>query len=167
MKFLKARFYRNGSFQGRLVAEWEKAAAAYREHLASIMPALPESARDLVQHEKRHPFHDANVERVCATGSHEITVDLSDRRLEFLGAASWTYPEELEAGTIWLHTEIDAALNGAFELRALLDSGELRIVAREVRVFDKVSRRYLIPSEPPAKPSELFLDRKGKRRNRR
>ncbi|MBX3436841.1 MAG: hypothetical protein KF861_05060 [Planctomycetaceae bacterium] len=76
-------------------------------------------------------------------------------------------PEELTEWTVWLYDEIHLAPHNAFELRALFDTGEFRVVAEEIRVDDKLLKRYVVPEEPPAPPPTLFLDRQQRHSGKR
>lgn len=160
MKYLKRKYATKSGFK----AEWRAALDAYAARLAAVTPALPESARQLVDHENRWPFHDATVDRVDCSERGRLTIELdsvgrSGRRLEFLEVHECSCPEPVAGGECWLYTEIDAAPHGCFELRALWSDSELRVVAREVRLYDYSACRYVIPDVAPAAPPTLFLDR--------
>ena len=167
MKFFKPKYYGGHGFIGRRASEWAKAIADYQEHLAAVLPRLPESAIAFISHEKRWPLHDAVVEFILMPRQGQLNLELDDRTLEFLGVRRSSYPKDLKKEPVWLHTEIDKAPGGTFELRALWDVGELSVIAEEIRVFAKHERRYVVPDEVSPVP-DLFLDRsRGKRKGRR
>ncbi len=159
MKFFKAKYVGKRRFD----AAWDTALEAFRQHLNTIFPALPESVQAFERHTNRFPLHDAGVESISRNESRELHIELDDRRLEFLAVRESSFPEPLLDGTVWLYEELDRT-NGGFELRALFDKGELRVVAKEIRVFDKRLKRYVIPADLPPEPSRLFLDRKPGRK---
>lgn len=163
MKFLKRKYVGKGCVE----AEWEKAIKAYQSHLTSIVSALPESAKKLLEHEKRRPFHDAIVERVVQGGRKDVTIELEDRRIEFSGVRDCEYPADIEEGESWLYWEMDMASGGAFELRAMWERGDFRVVAKEVRVYDKREHRYAVPDEPPSETSRMFSHRESRRQKHR
>jgi hypothetical protein len=163
MKFLKRRYYG----KPRCEEDWKQALSKYVAHLASIHERLPDSVKELVKHDRRRPFHDAVVESIVRRTPEDFTIELDDRRLEFIGVSDCEYPNVLEDGITWLFEEIDLLSLGVFELHAVLDEGEIRVVAKDVRLYDKLERRYVIPDEPCPPASTLFLDRKTRRKNRR
>lgn len=133
----------------------------------SIVDQLPETARLFMDHAKKHTLHDTGVESISQVDRGIIHVDLDDRRLEFCGVRECQYPEALESGVAWMYDELDLADTGHFELRVLFTEGDFRVVAREVRVFDKRLKRYVVPEQPAAPQSTLFLDRRQPRGRRR
>jgi hypothetical protein len=168
MRFFKRKTLKRGG------EEWRNAIAAYWRNWESILPFLPESAIALENHMKRYTFHDAWIEGIARQTHSELTIDLNDRRLEFDGVRNFTCSEEMtptwlhDETPVWLYDEIDKAPQGGFELRVLLDQGELSVVAKEVRVYAKWLRRYIVPEEPPPALPTLFSDRgKGKRKKRK
>ena len=141
--------------------EWIDAIKAYRAHYQSIENQLPETARLFVQHAKRHALHDAGVDSISRVDRGTVHLELDYRRLEFLGVKECEHPEPLESGIVWLYDEMDLADAGQFELRALFSQGDFRVIAREVHVFDKQLKRYVIPEQPAPLQPTLFLDRDG------
>ena len=94
-------------------------------------------------------------------------MELDDRRLEFCGVKECQYPDPLEADVVWMYDEMDLADTDHFELRALFSEGDFRVIAREVRVFDKHLKRYVVPEQPAPPQSTLFLDRRHGRGQRK
>lgn len=139
MKFFKRKYVGKRRFQ----AEWENAIQAYRSHLGSIANALPQPAAKLLEHDKRRPFHDAGVERLVRTGPQLLTVELDDRTLAFSGVRACDCPELGDDGDTWLYWEVDLAPRGCFELRAIWQSNDFRVVAEDVRIYCKLQRRWL------------------------
>ncbi len=164
MKYFKRRLLKGHRCFGE---EWMEAMNAYYHHLESIQSILPESATLLCNHMKRRTFHDATVEHILRGPGTQVTIDLDDRRLEFIGVHQYDYSGNSKEENSWLYTEIDIADKGAFELRVLLEDGELSIIANEVRLYDKLTNRYLIPDTPPPPPPTLFLDRLQKHKKRK
>jgi hypothetical protein len=144
MRFFK-RYYIGGK---RFSQEWQAAIEAYRVHFQSIEDRLPESARQFEKHIRRRPLHDEGVDSITRPARGVVHVELMERRLEFLGVTECEFPQPLEEQTVWLYEEIDLPRAGVLELSALFDQGEFRIVAREVRVLDKLSKRYAVPNDP-------------------
>lgn len=109
----------------------------------------------------RSTFHDEIVSQFFRPSVDALDVELTRWRLEFLGVRQADVPAEPIEKILWLYDEIDAAPAGRFVVRAIFDDGEMEVEVAEVRVFDKASKRYVIPEEPPPPPPTLFLDRGG------
>jgi hypothetical protein len=164
MKYLKRKYLKHS---GRFAQEWQDAIEAYRERYPSIEHQLPESARRFEQHTKRCPLHDAAVLSITRPTRDTVQIQLDDWRLEFLGVAECEFPERLEPQIGWLYEELDLANSGLLELRALIDEGDFRVAAREVRVFDERLKRFVVPEEPPPPQPTLFLDKESRARRRK
>jgi Protein of unknown function (DUF4085) len=102
----------------------------------------------------------AAVYSISRVDRETIHVELDDRRLEFCGVQECQYPEPLEAGVVWMYEEMDLVDTGQFELRALFSEGDFGAIAREVHVFDKHFKRYVVPEQLALLQSTLFLDRR-------
>lgn len=133
----------------------------------SIVNRLPETARHFVDHCKRQTLHDAAVYSISRLDRETIHVELDDRRLEFCGVQECQYPEPLEAGVVWMYDEMDLVDSEHFELRALFSEGNFGVIAREVHVFDKHLKRYVVPEHAALPQPTLFLDRRHGRRQRK
>jgi hypothetical protein len=147
--------------------EWIDALGAYRARYQSIVTQLPEMARLFEDHDKRQSLHDATVDSISRVGRGIIHVELDDRRIEFCGVKECQYPEPLEAGVVWMYHEMDLSDTGHFELRALFSEGDFRVIAREVHVFDRHLKRYVVPEQPTPPQPTLFLDRRHGRGQRK
>jgi Protein of unknown function (DUF4085) len=147
--------------------EWADALEAYRVRYQSIVNRLPETARLFEDHCKRQTLHDAAVYSISRVDRGTIHVELDDRRLEFCGVQECQYPERLEAGVVWMYDEMDLVETGHFELRALFSEGDFGVIAREVHVFDKHLKRYVVPEQLALPQSTLFLDRRHGRGQRK
>ena len=163
MKYMKRRYAEHPRYH----QEWNDALDAYRARYQSIVNQLPETARLFEDHCKRLSLHDAGVDSISRVDCGIIHVELDDRRLEFRGVKECQYPEPLEAGVAWMYDEMDLADAGHFELRALFSEGDFRVIAREVHVFDKHLKRYVVPEQPAPPQPTLFLGRKHGRGKRK
>lgn len=159
MKFFKHKFYGKHGFRSRLSADWDKAIRDYRHHWESISLQLPSCAIALHNHNKRYPFHDADIGEITRPVQGEFVVDLDDRRLEFIGVRGQACSIE-EFPAVWIECEIDKASPNTFELRVLSDRGEFSVIAENVRVYDKCAGRYVVPEQQPTPKPTLFSDRK-------
>jgi Protein of unknown function (DUF4085) len=151
----------------RFHREWNDALDAYRARYQSIADQLPETARLFRDHDKRQTLHDARVDSISRGDRGIVHIELDDRRLEFRGVKECQYPEPLEDGVVWLYDELDLAGPDHFELRALLSEGDFRVIAREIHVFDKHLKRYVVPEEPDPPRPTMFLDRSHGRGRRK
>jgi hypothetical protein len=151
----------------RFHREWNDALEAYRVRYRSIEDQLPETARLFKNHDKRQPLHDARVDSISRADRGVVHIELDDRRLDFLGVKECQCPEPLEVGVVWLYHELDLAGSDHFELRALFDEGDFRVIAREIHVFDKHLKRYVVPVEPDPSQPTMFLDRSHGRGRRK
>jgi len=164
MKYMKRKYAEHQRYH----QEWADALEAYKARYQSIVNQLPETARLFEDYTKRETLHDAGLESISRVDRGIIHIELGDRRLEFRGVKECRYPEPLEEGVVWMYDEMDLADPGHFELRALFSEGDFRVIAREVHVFDKHLKRYVVPEQPSPPQSTLFLDwrhGRGQRKN--
>jgi Protein of unknown function (DUF4085) len=160
MKYMKRKY----AGHRRYDQEWRTAVEAYRARYQSIVNQLRETTQLFEDHNKRHPLHDAAVDSISRVDRETLHVELDDRRLEFRGVKDCRHPDPVPDGAVWQHDEMDLADPGHFELRALFSEGDFRVIAREVHVFDKNLKRYVVPERPAPPQPTLFLDCKHQRR---
>lgn len=155
MKYFTAKRLASGNNE-----EWSRALGAYESHIATIQDRLPESVKRW--HEMRGhriPEHDDVLDVIERTGRDTAHVTGPWGRLEFVGVREFHCTAD-EPEVVWLYDELDLAPDSRFELRVLLEHGELKVVARELRLYSAGQRRYLIPDEPPPLAPMMFLERR-------
>ena len=135
---------------------------AYSAEYKKIEQDLPENLTYLL---KRYPFHDSVVQEVSRVSKDRLLIRLGDYDVTFLGLSASNCTKQL-VGDVWLYKEVYKYGKDAFELLVLLEDSEMRIVARDVCCFSRVTNEWLVGTAPSELPQLKFrtLRRHGRRK---
>lgn len=136
---------------------WARAFEKYSQYLRDINGLLPDSIRRL----SKVQLHDCIVIAVdYDIAARQVAFDLQGFTIVFLDA-TLSQPVRQVVKDVWLLFEVTAVENGVVRMGILLDESEFMLTCRNVRVYDKGKRAWVI--DPLNRPTELNDESRGRK----